>query len=201
MRKFFKFIKRMIYIIILLCLVATGFAGYRIWEYAEVNETQQADCAIVLGCAVEEGKPTPAFRERIEEGVRLFQDNKVKYLIFTGGIGEGDVVSEAEAAKEYAMDIWKIPEEYILIEEKSHITEENMEFAQVIMEENNLKTALIVSDPLHMKRAMLMAEDYGITAYSAPTTTSVYDSAKSRIPFLAREAVLYVYYSAIRMFK
>lgn len=201
MRKLFKFIRRMIYIIILLCLIVTGWAGYTIHKYSTVSEVQEADAAIVLGCAVEDGKPTPAFRERIEEGVRLFQDNKVKYLIFTGGVGDGDEISEAMAAKEYAMDIWKVPEECILIEEKSHITEENMEYAQVIMEENDLKTALIVSDPLHMKRAMLMAEDYGITAYSCPTTTSVYDSAKSRIPFLVRESVLYVYYNVIRIFR
>ena len=200
MRKFFKFIKRMIFVIILLCLVATGFAGYRIWQYAEVDETREADCAIILGCAVENGEPTPVFRERINHGIHLFHENKVKYLIFTGGVGEGDEISEAMVAKNYAVYMG-VPEEYIFIEENSRITEENLKYAREIMEQKDLKTALLVSDPLHMKRAMLMAGDYGVTAYSSPTTTSMYEGSKTRYSFWAREAVLYVYYSAIRIFR
>lgn len=200
MRKLFKFIKRMIYIIILLCLVSVAWAGYTIHQYSKVDETQQADVAIVLGCAVENGEPTPALRERINHGIHLFHEDKVKYLIFTGGVGEGDEISEAMAAKNYAVYMG-VPEENIFIEEKSHITEENIENARVIMEENGMETALLVSDPLHMKRAMLMAGDYGITAYSSPTTTSVYEGSKSRYVFWARESVLYVYYNAIRIFQ
>lgn len=200
MRKFFKFIKRMIFIIILLCLAVTGFAGYKIWKYAETDETQPADAAIVLGCAVENGEPTPVFRERINHGIHLFHENKVKYLIFTGGVGDGDEISEAQAAKNYAVYMG-VPEGCIFLEEKSRITEENLEYAREIMEEKGLKTALLVSDPLHMKRAMLMAKDYGITAYSSPTTTSMYEGSKTKYSFLAREAVLYVYYSAIRVFR
>lgn len=200
MRKLFKFIRRMIFIIILLCLAVTGFAGYKIWKYAETDETREADCAVILGCAVENGEPTPVFRERINHGIHLFHENKVKYLIFTGGVGDGDEISEAQAAKKYAVYMG-VPEDCIFIEEKSRITEENLEYAREIMEEKDLETALLVSDPLHMKRAMLMAEDYGITAYSSPTTTSMYEGSKTKYSFLAREAVLYVYYSAIRIFR
>ena len=190
----------MIWIIILLCVIAVIWAGFSIHKYAESDETRQADAAIILGCAVENGEPTPVFRERINHAIRLYHDGYVKYLIFTGGVGEDDEISEAMAAKKYAVDIWHIPEESVLIEEKSHITEENMKYAQEIMEENNLESALIVSDPLHMKRAMLMAKDYGINAYSSPTTTSLYQNSKAGYVFLAREAVLYIYYGVIRVF-
>ena len=190
----------MIWIIILLCVIAIIWAGFSIHKYAESDETRQADAAIILGCAVENGEPTPVFRERINHAIRLYHDGYVKYLIFTGGVGEDDEISEAMAAKKYAVDIWHIPEESVLIEEKSHITEENMKYAQEIMEENNLESALIVSDPLHMKRAMLMAKDYGINAYSSPTTTSLYQNSKAGYVFLAREAVLYIYYGVIRVF-
>ena len=200
MKKLFKFIWRMIWIIILLCVIAVIWAGFSIHKYAESDETRQADAAIILGCAVENGEPTPVFRERINHAIRLYHDGYVKYLIFTGGVGEDDEISEAMAAKKYAVDIWHIPEESVLIEEKSHITEENMKYAQEIMEENNLESALIVSDPLHMRRAMLMAKDYGINAYSSPTTTSLYQNSKAGYVFLAREAVLYIYYGVIRVF-
>lgn len=69
------------------------------------------------------------------------------------------------------------------------------------MEENDLETAIIVSDPLHMKRSMLMAEDYNINAVSSPTTTSMYKSLKTKIPFLLREEFFYVGYCVVRVFR
>lgn len=68
------------------------------------------------------------------------------------------------------------------------------------MESNSYHTAIIVSDPLHMKRAMLMAKDYGIEAYSSPTPTSRYVSLKSKLSFLAREEFFYIGYRVYRIF-
>jgi len=62
-----------------------------------------------------------------------------------------------------------------------------------------MDTAIIVSDPLHMKRAILMAKDYGIEACSSPTPTTMYKSAKTQIPFLAREVFFYIGYPIVRV--
>lgn len=110
----------------------------------------------------------------------------VKYLIVTGGTGEGSSVSDAEAARDYVLS-QAVPEEMILLEDRSTITEENLEFAKSIMDDKGLQTAIIVSDPLHMKRAMLMAKDYGLEAVSSPTPTTMYKSFQTKVPFLARE--------------
>ena len=69
------------------------------------------------------------------------------------------------------------------------------------MDAFSMDTAIIVSDPLHMKRAMLMAKDYGIEACSSPTPTTMYKSAKTQIPFLAREVFFYIGYSIVRVFR
>ncbi len=180
-----------------ICVAAVGIS---ISSYAKNDETQKADAAIILGAAVENGTPTPVFRERINHGISLYQDGYVNYLIFTGGIGDGDSISEAQAGKDYAISMG-IPANVILIEEESHITEENLENAKALMEQNDLQTALIVSDPLHMKRAMLMAKDYGITAYASPTKTTMYQSAKTKLPFLAREIIMYIGYGFVRIFQ
>lgn len=184
-------------VLTLICIISVGIS---ISSYAKTDETQKADAAIILGAAVEDGAPTPVFRERINHGISLYQDGYVKYLIFTGGIGDGDSISEAQAGKNYAISMG-IPESAILIEEESHITEENLENAKALMEQYDLQTALIVSDPLHMKRAMLMAKDYGITAYASPTKTTMYQSAKTKLPFLAREVFMYIGYGFVRIFQ
>jgi uncharacterized SAM-binding protein YcdF (DUF218 family) len=50
-----------------------------------------------------------------------------------------------------------------------------------------LRTAVIVSDPLHLKRAASMAADIGIDAVTSPTPTSRYRSFGAKVNFLARE--------------
>ncbi len=94
-----------------------------------------------------------------------------------------------------------VAEADILIEELSTITEENLFYAKALMDEHGLNTAILVSDSLHMKRAMLMATDFGIDAVSSPTPTSMYRSLKTKLPFLAREECFYIGYRIVRIFR
>lgn len=71
---------------------------------------------------------------------------------------------------------------------------------KIIMNENYMKTAIIVSDPLHMKRSMLLAKDMGIVAYTSPTPTTKYISIKTKLPFLSRELFFYIGYRIYRVF-
>lgn len=84
--------------------------------------------------------------------------------------------------------------EDILLETKSTITEENLQYAYDVASLNNLHSFSIVSDPLHMKRAMLMAKHTGMEAYSSPTQSSVYKTLNSKIPFFFRELFFYIGY-------
>ena len=187
-------------VVILLSIVVALAIAISIWNYGKVDEKAPADVAIVLGAAISDGEVSPVYRERINHAITLYEEGTVDFIILTGGFGEGSYKSDSQVAKEYALS-QDVPEERILIEEKSTITEENLEFSKEVMEENDLETAIIVSDPLHMKRAMLMAKDYNITALSSPTTTSMYKSLKTKIPFLLREEFFYVGYCVVRFFK
>ncbi len=184
---------------LLLIAFAIGIA-ISIWNYGKVDEKAPADVAIVLGAAISDGEVSPVYRERINHAITLYEEGTVDFIILTGGFGEGSYKSDSQVAKEYALS-QDVPEERILIEEKSTITEENLEFSKEVMEENDLETAIIVSDPLHMKRAMLMAKDYNINALSSPTTTSMYKSLKTKIPFLLREEFFYIGYCIVRNFR
>ena len=186
--------------VIFLSVVIALSIAINIWNYGKIDEKAPSDVAIVLGASVWEDGVSPVYRERINHAITLYEDGFVDYIILTGGFGEGSYKSDSQVAKEYALS-QGVPEERILTEEKSTITEENLEFSKEIMVENNLETAIIVSDPLHMKRSLLMAEDYNINAISSPTTTSMYKSLKTKIPFLLREEFFYVGYCVVRVFR
>ena len=185
---------------LLLFVILLAALAVSIWQYAEVDETRQADVAIVLGAGTAGNTVSPVFRERLLHGIWLYENGYVDYLLLTGGVGDGSTRSDAAVAREFVLS-QGLPPEVILIEEASTITEENLDNARKVMEENGLSTALLVSDPLHMKRAMLVAEDYGVTAYSSPTPTTMYRSTGTKLPFLAREVFFYIGYCIVRPFR
>lgn len=183
--------------VIFICVAGTALS---IVSYSEKDETRSADAAIVLGASVYDNSPSPVFCERINHAVDLYNNGYVKAIIMTGGVGEGNIRSEADIAREYA-EQQGVPEEAIFKEEDSTITAENLKNAEIVMREHGFDTALIVSDPLHMKRAMLYAKDLGIESYSSPTPTTLYRSWKTKAPFLMREVFYYSGYKLVRLFR
>lgn len=180
-------------------LACTILNAVSIWNYGKIDEKCSADAAIVLGAGTSDGKVSPVFRERLNHGIWLYQNGYIKKLILTGGYGSGNEYSDSYAAKQYVVSMG-IPARDILLEEKSVITQENIKYAAEIMKNKNYRTAILVSDPLHMKRAMLMARDAGIEAYSSPTPTTRYISLKNKLMFLGREVFFYIGYRTYRLF-
>lgn len=190
---------KIIFIVIVCILLYVIGNLLSICLYSCKDEKQEADVAIVLGAATYSDEVSPVYRERLNQGIRLYNDGYVDTLIVTGGYGAGNGHSDAYTAKQYVVS-QGIPEEAILMEETSSITQENLENAKVIMEENGMENAIIVSDPLHMKRAMLLAKDAGIEGHSSPTETTMYRSLETKIPFVLRELFFYVGYKWYRIF-
>lgn len=162
----------------------------------ELHHPGPADAAIVLGAAVNGAAPSPVFRERIRHGVALYRTGRVRRLVLTGGVGEGASHAESQVARAIAIRAG-VPAHAILIETRSRTTQRNMAEAKHLMDRYRLTSALIVSDPLHMKRALRMARDAGITAYGAPTPTTRYRSWRSKTGFLLREVYFYNHYLLI----
>jgi uncharacterized SAM-binding protein YcdF (DUF218 family) len=164
-----------------------GVAALILWSEPGPSAAS-ADVAVVLGAAIRaDGAPSPVFQGRIEQGVALFRAGRVRRLLFTGGRGEGATLSEAAAARRWAVERG-VPPGAILVEERSRTTRQNLLESRAVMQRERLRTALIVSDPLHLPRAMRMAADVGLSAQAAPTPTTRYRTARSRLPFLARES-------------
>lgn len=187
-----------ILLLLALLLLYVAIHALLIWTYAGVDEKQPADKAIVLGAGTSGMEPSPVFQERLNHGIWLYQNGYVKKLILTGGFGEGTQYADSYIAMLY-VESRGVPRNNILYEEKSTITQENIQYAKQIMDEEGLLTAILVSDPLHMKRAMLMARDAGIEAFSSPTPTSKYVSLPNKMLFLAREVFFYIGYQGYRL--
>ena len=151
-----------------------------------VSGTERGETAIVLGAAVIGDAPSPVFAARLDHAVTLYREGRVSRVLVTGGRSPEDRVSEAAAGAAY-LQAQGVPAEAILLEDRSHTTRQNLANARAVLGQSARAPVLIVSDPLHMRRAMSMAAAEGFAASAAPTPTTRYRSLGTQAPFLARE--------------
>jgi uncharacterized SAM-binding protein YcdF (DUF218 family) len=165
-----------------------------VYRQGQNDHTQRADAAIVLGAAVWVGNPSPVLKARLDHALTLYQSNTVSVIIVTGGIGKGDNMSEAEAGAAYLVANG-VPATHILQETVGKSTYQSLQGAVALANANNIRTALIVSDPFHMLRSLKMAGDLGLTAYPSPTTTSpISRRPVEEMLYMVREAIAYSSY-------
>ena len=99
---------------------------YRINDFRSIKHY---DTAVVLGAAVwSNNKPSTIFEGRIKKVAQLYKEAKVRSIQLTGGNAPGEI-SEAQAAKNYLASIG-YKGKYILIEEKTSTTSQQIEFVQ-----------------------------------------------------------------------
>lgn len=180
-----------------LSLLILGVVAWQVVAFADMSLDSSADVAIVLGAAAWGNKPSPVYKERINEAISLYRRGRVRWIIFTGGTSKEGFPSEAEVGQNFAISNG-IPPWVILVDVDSRSTMQNLRGAKELMSRSGLHTALLVSDPMHMKRAMAMAGDLGLHAMQAPTSSSRIQSLLTRAQFLSRETWLNIEYMILR---
>ena len=162
---------RLVLVALLAIVALGGYAAYRIWDQGNRDEERQADAIVVLGAAQYDGRPSPLFAARLDHAIDLYQRGFAGHLIVTGGKQEGDRTTEAASARAYAIGKG-VPDDAILDEDRSRTTLQSIRGVAAVMRDEDLHTAVFVSDPSHMLRVLRMASDEGIEAYGSPTRTS-----------------------------
>ena len=170
-----------------------AYVAWDILSFSRKDQATRSDVAVVLGAAAWDHHPSPVLEERINHAIALYQRRLVRKLIFTGGFGEKASMAESEVARNYAIN-QGVAAADIFIEKNSRSTFENVTEAQKIMMEQNFKSAILVSDPLQMRRATAMMHDLGVATVSSPTPTTRFRSKDSKLEFLFSEAYKYTIY-------
>lgn len=159
--------------------------------FARSSASGSADAALVLGAAAWGNRPSPVYRERITKAIALFEEHRVHWIVLTGGSPMAGYPSEAQVGRRYCLQ-HGIPDSALVVEDQSRTTWENLRGARAPMARLDIHTVLLVSDPLHMKRAIAMARAQGLDAQPAPTATSRFRSWHTRALFLWHETWLYL---------
>jgi vancomycin permeability regulator SanA len=187
-----------------LCVVALVLAAFAVTYWAidrrsALDDSASADVILVLGSAVwPNEQPSPSLRARTERAIELYQQGYAPYLLLSGGLGRYPP-EEAEVMRRLAVEAG-IPQEALILDKEAHSTWESMEKAQEIMGQEGWETAIIVSDPFHIQRALLMAGDAGFQAYGSPALDSpTYTIPSRRLFYTSREVLALWWYVVQRV--
>ena len=134
------------------------------------------DYIIIHGCGLKGGlEPTKLLSDRIDKAIEIYNKCKVKpYLIPSGGQGADEKISEAQAMKNYLM-AHGIPEERILLEDKSTTTRENLLNSKEIIDEyGGKKRVALVSSNFHVYRCLRLAKQIGFKCTGVGAHTAFY---------------------------
>lgn len=155
-----RIVKIMFYLMIAGVLLLI-MIGINIKYFGSNAKPSRSDCIIILGCQVYGTVPSPFLKSRLEEGLRLYNEGYGNLIIVSGGQGPGEDISEAEAMKNFLVSKGVSPGS-IIMEDKSFSTLENIKFSGRKMSQYGIKSAVVVSNKYHLKRASLMAKKTGI---------------------------------------
>ncbi|MFZ9421557.1 MAG: YdcF family protein [Ilumatobacteraceae bacterium] len=130
------------------------------------------DAIVVLGAAQYDGRPSPQLRARLDHVVRLWNMPVAPTVVVTGGKQTGDRFTEAEASRDYLVSRG-LPVEVIVIESRGESTYQSLEAVRDAARANQWRRLVLVSDPYHLKRAQLVAEELGMDAEVSATRDGV----------------------------
>ena len=185
-----RFLRFCVLLTLLVLAWLLGVAGW-IVHVGNRDEAGPADAIVVLGAAAYDAQPSPVFEARIDHGLDLYHAGHAKTLIFTGGYGGAKArFSESQVARRYALRR-DVPESAILIESRSRTTLENLVETRRLLQEHDLHRVIVVSDPLHMARALRASRRLGIDALGSPTPSTRFRTFRTQREFLLREVYFF----------
>lgn len=143
----------------LLFFILFGCVLSKIRAYPE----KKADYCIVLGAQIRGERITRSLKYRLDAAYAYYNENPDCMLIVSGGQGDGENISEAEAMKKYLISLG-VPEDRIIMEDASTSTNENLRFSYEIIKdrEDEDSAVVICSNNFHVFRALKLAENIGI---------------------------------------
>lgn len=122
------------------------------------------DVLIVLGCAVRGDRVSLTLKYRLDAALEYLAHSPDTHVIVSGGKGDGENLSEAQAMKDY-LTSHGIDPSRITMEDKSTSTWENFKFTREIMDERFPDaSAAFVTTAFHVYRAGRVAIMNGIGA-------------------------------------
>ena len=136
-----------------------------------------ADYILILGCRFRrDGTLTPLLRGRVDRALEFWHAQKQSgggeaVLVPSGGQGSDEVMAEAEAMRRYLLEK-NVPENAILVEDRSRNTYQNMEYSKALIGQRTPEAKVVyVTTNYHVFRSGVWASLAGLPAEGVGSRT------------------------------
>lgn len=158
--------------------------------YPVYDGTETADAIVVLGGGtVTKSDPRPTVEingggDRILYAVKLFREKAAERIVLGGSYipwrdgqveTEEGISSPASEMAELMTGMFSIPEESLILQDRSVNTYEEAVVDAALLRELGLRRVILVSSATHMRRAVPLFEKQGLEVIPAPTDFSFSD--------------------------
>lgn len=164
-----------------------GLTLLQVWRVGADDQARPVDAIVVMGVAQYDGRPSPQLQARLDHVVTLWNRGVANLVVTTGGNQPGDRFTEAEASANYLVEAG-IPVSSIEQETVGTSTYESMQGVHTVLGARGLERILVVTDPYHASRSRMIAQGFGLEAWSSATPTSVVTGGES-LRLHAKEAL------------
>lgn len=156
-------IKVLVIIFIVVVVIVEGL----IIHEANNKYGEHCDYIIVLGARLYGDQPAPLLQYRLDAAVKYHKKYPDIPIIVSGGQGQGEDISEAEAMKKYLIDHGVVAS-VIIEENKSTNTNENIGYSKKIIEALTTTDydVVIITNGFHCYRSKLLADKHNINAHT-----------------------------------
>jgi len=151
------------------CIVAAGIviaAGVFLFlESLIIKSSRQkadpgADYLIVLGAQVRGTVVSKSLKKRLDAAYDYLALSPDTIVVVSGGRGSGELITEAEAMRDYLVSRG-IDASRIIMEERSTNTVENIRYSSMLLQKDN-PGVVIVTNSFHVFRAVKIAKNQGL---------------------------------------
>lgn len=143
------------------CAVCCSVFTVKMIVFAE-REISEPGAVIVLGCQVRGETPSTMLARRLDAALETLSEYPDAVCVVSGGQGSGEDISEAEAMRRYLAERG-VSDDWIILEDRSVDTRENIRFSAELLKERGIDSAIIVTNEFHQYRADIYARRNGLT--------------------------------------
>lgn len=180
-------------LVLLAVLAPIGYLAWTaagIWDASQQDQRPASDAIVVMGAAQYDGRPSPVFQARLDHARALYMDDVAPLIVVLGGKQEGDRFTEAQAGAAY-LEV-DLPASRVTGVKSGDDTLDSLQKFTGLAGERQIRRIVIVSDPMHLRRAQEMAEDLGFEV--AVSASRIPESDDRKRAGLIRETLNLTFY-------
>ncbi len=158
--------RRKIKLVIILFLI--WFLGHSIFITIDglIDNKKSSDVAVILGNKVnEDGSLSERLEKRLECGLQLYKNDRVKKIIVSGGLGK-EGFYEGDKMKTFLVEKG-VPDSLIIIDNFGNNTLATVENTIKLKKKLNFESIIVVSQYFHVTRTKMLFKKRGIKNISS----------------------------------